>query len=414
MGAVQKFLRSEDGSIAVFAGLTVVILCGVIGLAVDSSRTLNAKTKLQGTADAAALAAAAAFQINADTVGKAARNFIDANLAISPDITNAQHEITLNDTKTEVQVVSRADVPTSFLQIFGVTAMTTSVTSTASLGAGYLDIYLILDISASIDRAATAADVAQLKALTKLYTDAQPGIWEYAENGCAFACHTRSNNNWEPPGKTAYEFARENGVLLRSDVLLSASKALVGEVLSDDLDPVARERLRIGVLAFDDVAYKIGDPSSEADSVNDMLDEAVGRIFSRDTRYDDVMSRLSDWVGTSGDGKTRDTAKKIAVIVTDGLETIEVAQDVMSADNCNLFKNNGVTLGVVELKYLEDPDSPQYMGRVSAYFDQISPALTACASTPELHFQGDAPAEISTAFGQLAKAVTERVIALAR
>ena len=55
---IQNFLTERRGSIAITFGLTLAVLLGLSGMSVDGNRALNARTSIQGAADAAALAAA--------------------------------------------------------------------------------------------------------------------------------------------------------------------------------------------------------------------------------------------------------------------------------------------------------------------------------------------------------------------
>jgi len=53
--------KSEDGAIAIITAVTLILIIGMLGLALDLSRSYNRKMELQSVADAAALAAANAL-----------------------------------------------------------------------------------------------------------------------------------------------------------------------------------------------------------------------------------------------------------------------------------------------------------------------------------------------------------------
>lgn len=59
-----EFGREERGSVAILFGLTIFVLCGMIGLAVDYARFVNARSQTIEATDAAVLAGARALQSN--------------------------------------------------------------------------------------------------------------------------------------------------------------------------------------------------------------------------------------------------------------------------------------------------------------------------------------------------------------
>ncbi len=66
-----KLPKRQRGAVAVVVGLTIFVLVGMIGLALDSGQLFVNKTELQNAADACALAAARELDGNADALSRA-------------------------------------------------------------------------------------------------------------------------------------------------------------------------------------------------------------------------------------------------------------------------------------------------------------------------------------------------------
>lgn len=67
----QQFPKRQRGAVAVVVGLTILVLVGMIGLALDMGQMFVNKTELQNAADACALAAARELDGNADALTRA-------------------------------------------------------------------------------------------------------------------------------------------------------------------------------------------------------------------------------------------------------------------------------------------------------------------------------------------------------
>jgi hypothetical protein len=67
----QQLQKRQRGAVAVVVGLTIFVLVGMIGLALDSGQLFVNKTELQNAADACALAAARELDGNADALTRA-------------------------------------------------------------------------------------------------------------------------------------------------------------------------------------------------------------------------------------------------------------------------------------------------------------------------------------------------------
>jgi Flp pilus assembly protein TadG len=192
----RRFLGDRNGGVAMIVGMSIFVLAGALGVAVDSARGYSAKSKLQDAVDAAALAAAKAYSQGLtsgedDTptaFAKAeARMFFDANYA--SDYMGgviADFDAEVDDSSESIVVKAEATIPTSFMQIFGIDEV--SVTGEAQVVAAQtgLELALVVDVTGSMNWTDSNGDVkidslqtAGLKLLETLYGEktSLPGVY---------------------------------------------------------------------------------------------------------------------------------------------------------------------------------------------------------------------------------------------
>lgn len=148
----KKFLDNQSGNIGVIFALIVVPLIIAVGVAVDISRIGSFKTKMQDTADAAALEAALAYMLD----GKRAMNE-SGRVSFT---THADTIANLNYTNPKIRATKRNSVTVSskgsftpmFPQIFGYPKLDFNVLSEASLVEPEgLEITIAFDNTSSMD-----------------------------------------------------------------------------------------------------------------------------------------------------------------------------------------------------------------------------------------------------------------------
>ncbi len=82
--AWRTFARDRRGNVAIIFGLTLPIVAGAVGLAVDYSGAAMMRSKMQAVADAAAISAAREFQMaksRPELIAAAAANYVKGHLA---------------------------------------------------------------------------------------------------------------------------------------------------------------------------------------------------------------------------------------------------------------------------------------------------------------------------------------------
>ncbi|MEL7043216.1 MAG: pilus assembly protein TadG-related protein [Pseudomonadota bacterium] len=157
-----KPLRNTRGQVAVVTALVLLPLLIALGLAVDSSRQVNTKDRLQRAIDIAALTGARALQ----TAGKTdldIENEITAafteNMSSAPsDVTCEDPAVLVDRAKEEVTVDGVCAVPTLFgVGISGKAKMDVAASATAEGKVNNVDLALALDLSGSMGGARRTA-----------------------------------------------------------------------------------------------------------------------------------------------------------------------------------------------------------------------------------------------------------------
>ncbi|ETX14200.1 hypothetical protein OCH239_04940 [Roseivivax halodurans JCM 10272] len=162
-GRVFSFLRSEDGSMSIFALFTALSLVAIGGIGIDYMVAEYKRTNLQNTLDRAVLAAA------------------DLEQMVEPDLVVVDYlsKMSLGDALTKVtseQGVNFKDVSgeastelaSNFTSILGVQSLNASASSRAEERIANVEISLVLDISGSM---AQNAKMANLRSAADTFID---------------------------------------------------------------------------------------------------------------------------------------------------------------------------------------------------------------------------------------------------
>jgi Flp pilus assembly protein TadG len=211
---VSDFGSSTRANTAIIFAIAAIPIIAAVGCVVDYSYASMIRTKLQGAADAAALAT---VSYNSPIVSTA--KSMSGNGTVSGGPTYLQNffaaDTTAFSTATESGSVSKSGMtitatlsysytmPTTFMKVLGYSTLSISGTSAASVSLpSYIDFYLMLDVSGSMSFPSTPAEQARLIAVNP--DDLHGGY----PNGCQFACHWATQNTtcpqsgqgaWPPP-----------------------------------------------------------------------------------------------------------------------------------------------------------------------------------------------------------------------
>ena len=211
---VLQFARDARGSVAVvFAVVAVGLLC-IVALGIDAGRAYVVRAQLQGALDAAVLAEAAKGERGEGASTVASTIFYSKPIGQGASVTS----FNIGWQGDNAVGTATAVVPVTFGSVLGGgSGLNVSTRASARIASGgFTDVHFIVDVSESMNIAATPDDITRLQDITRPMTTA---VALGGTSGCAFGCHFRHESNFEPPGKTMAIIARENDVQLRADVV---------------------------------------------------------------------------------------------------------------------------------------------------------------------------------------------------
>jgi Flp pilus assembly protein TadG len=392
-----KRVKGERGTIALAFALSVSALLLVgIGSA-QIAMISSSKSKYQSAADAAALAAIAPTTADEDMQSVAEKTF-RANL------TDAEREaVTTFTVDTETGRVRSALITYSANQanitdgLIGSSYTPISGTARArKADYRYIDVDLWLDGSASMGVAADEAGRDKLRLLSQ--DDPQHAH-------CAFACHIPTALKEGNLYATSEQRAHANGVKLRHDIMKESVQVLIDEL--HDAYPRGL-RARYGIARMSANWERQLNLTSDMQAARDFVGTFQLTPGWSSSRLTPAIETGRDAVPSgSGDG-SQAKPEKFIIIVTDGMQFDwnAITPGPIGNTACQDLKSKGFRIGVVQLKYVRLDGDGAFETWVKPVYDQITPALQACASAG-YYFHADDPDEVRAAFRQLAKTLEE-------
>jgi Flp pilus assembly protein TadG len=159
--AVLRRLRDRrDGTVAMIFGLVFIpVLIAAAGIAVDITRTYDARIRLSAALDRAALAVATTSSTAASKALTSAqlttelnnqlKNYLAANYPSTAIGTNVSATMT-DPTQPVINLTATATVPMTFMNVFGFSNITLNVVSQVTKGTPGLELALVLDNTGSM------------------------------------------------------------------------------------------------------------------------------------------------------------------------------------------------------------------------------------------------------------------------
>ncbi|UFW63295.1 pilus assembly protein [Rhizobium laguerreae] len=436
------FCNDRTGNIALSFALLLVPLIGAVGASLDYVRAYNTRSKMQSDLDTALLAAIKSV----GSVDEAAlQKRVEQWFAAQTDLSASAYEVAdigVDVTNVTITATARSTVPTTLMQVLGVKIVDVSVSSTVQgPGQAYMNVYVVLDKSASMLLAATAQGQS-----TMLSSPAK----------CAFACHTAEGTTFKYKGKTysnVYDLSVAMGIKLRADVSVSA----VGEILNlvAVSDP-KEERIKVGLYTLGQTTKEVLAPALSISSVRKLLTSNSSGLTSSSseagTYFDSSLTSLGKLVGNGGDGKTAGNPKKLVLLLTDGVQSernwvlqsnsgirfpssASILQTVVTPLNskwCQSIKDQNVSFGVLYTEYLpmtwdwgynatvgKTMNSSSFAsvwngtiasgGGAKTRLEYIPIALKECASAKDLFLHAESEDEIKAGLSELFKQYLSKV-----
>ena len=223
---MRRILKDRSGNFGILLAILLVPVLGAAGLALDYSSAISVKARIQGAADAAALAAVAESSAGVKKALSMAEDG-EISLGASDAVTFFKAQLE-NDTEFQLdEIVAkvvkkngrlysivdyRATVPTTLSRILGQDLISVAGQATVEYQTEvYRDFFLLLDNTPSMGVGATPVDVAKMVAATP--------------DDCAFACHIVKDGVEDM--NSYYNLAKSLGVTTRINVVAQAAAALM-------------------------------------------------------------------------------------------------------------------------------------------------------------------------------------------
>jgi Flp pilus assembly protein TadG len=370
------FARCVAGNIAMtFALLLPLVLIGA-GLSIDYLRAYGAYSEMQSELDLALIAAIKQIDnLDAEDIEGVIHDWFATQTRVGAF---SLDDINVDIEGSTISATARASVPTTLMQLAGVERVPVSVQSAvAGPATSYLDVYLVLDKSASM---LLASDTASQNKMTSTL-------------GCAFACHAGDVHTISGVKyNTNYAYSSTHGVELRTDVLLHAVNQVLQTV--ESIDP-SGSRIRVGLYRIATTATATLTPTFDMNAVRTTLttpSKNLTRASSTDgTFFNTSLTALTNMVGTSGTGMTANSPLKLVMMITDGVQSQRswvtssnwskcvwsavptcpmsaISKQVapLNPEWCEPIKDNGPTFATVYTTYLPVTSDWGYNGTMGA------------------------------------------------
>ena len=152
----QNFSRNREGSVSIIFGISIVVLLGMVGLAVDTSRYYNYASIMQQALDAAALAGAKELpndQLNDTDIIATAESYFRSTMldAGIKSIGIANPNVHIDRAANAVEVTAQARLPTLFANVISHSGIVTvNRTSRVVYDLTKVELSMVLDITGSM------------------------------------------------------------------------------------------------------------------------------------------------------------------------------------------------------------------------------------------------------------------------
>ena len=148
----KRFWTSKDGNFAIMTAVLLSIIALVVAVGVDSTRLLQASTKLKALTDAAALAATEGQNRSLDERKAIFEQMMQTGLANSPELSGYEYELTYqSDGDGAVLNVTSSSEAQLFFPMTRGEGRSVGANSEVTVGKEQIEVALVLDISSSME-----------------------------------------------------------------------------------------------------------------------------------------------------------------------------------------------------------------------------------------------------------------------
>ncbi len=157
-----RFVRAEDGNVAMVFALTLVPISVSAGAGLDMARELVVRSRLTEALDAAGLAVGGGVNLTDAQINTLAQQYFDANYKRDPSL-GTPAPVAVVRSGQDVTVSSHLEMPTTLTQVVGIDTIPVSVSITVTHSSVNLEVALALDTTGSM----AGSKVTDLKAAAK-------------------------------------------------------------------------------------------------------------------------------------------------------------------------------------------------------------------------------------------------------
>jgi Flp pilus assembly protein TadG len=382
---ISRFRRDRSGNIAIIFAISVLPLLVGIGCAVDFSIAMKQRTKIQAALDDAVLAGAIAGKQSLDNgsgqtaaiaaANSAAASFFSGN-TVGTSAAQLTTKFTLNGRNLSGTGSAAANVPNTFMKMVGFPTFALNLNSqSTSSTQPYLNVYLLVDISASMLLPSTTAGITQMINGT----------------GCALACHSTTD------GTDSYSYALNNNIQLRYQVVNQGVQNLLNYLAANSS---LSSHVKVQLWSLDSSLAQLSSMTSSYSAITNNFPAPAVAVddAAAATPFNNLIGNFISAVGNAGDGSSASNPQKMVILATDGVNDPTRAWastepqlmpqvKVFDTTFCSTFKQAGVTVAIINTPYYPMPwdwgyqdtlGQPGSLGGATRV-DDIPIALSACA-----------------------------------
>ena len=146
---MRALMQEERGVTLPLVGLAIFALVGSVGIAVDTGRAQIVQSKLSASLDAAGLAGGAT--VSTINLESEVTKYLNANFNNYMDATITDLDVSVSEDNGIITLSAKAQLPTTFMQIFGHESVTVHAESEITRETKGLELVLVLDNTGSMD-----------------------------------------------------------------------------------------------------------------------------------------------------------------------------------------------------------------------------------------------------------------------
>lgn len=154
IAGIRHYLNAEQGSVIPLVALSIVVLVGAAGTAIDMGRVQIVQSRMQNSLDAAGLAVgseASTVDVGAETTKYFFANFPNGYMGT---VITSGPSATPNQTNTLITLNVAGTVSTTFMKVLGVTSLNVSATSQITRQSKGMELVLVIDNTGSMAQSA--------------------------------------------------------------------------------------------------------------------------------------------------------------------------------------------------------------------------------------------------------------------